>query len=423
MNIIDIINKKEADKELTYEEIKYMVEGYVSGEVADYQMSSLLMAICIRGMSVEETSYLTELMYLSGDHIDLRMIEGIKVDKHSTGGIGDKTTLVLAPLVASLGVPVAKMSGRGLGLTGGTIDKLESIEGFQTSVSIASFIQEVKDIGVALVGQTGNLVPADKKIYSLRDTTGTVESIPLVAASIMSKKLASGANKFVIDVKVGKGAIMQTLPEARKLASLMISIGKAHQKEVVCFLTNMEEPLGYAVGNGLEVLEAVQTLQGKGPKDLEELVITLGSDMVRLGKDISREQAHHLVVKALASNKAYDKWKELVQYQGGNVDKIACSSLQREVLSDKEGYIHSLDANLVGTFVHELGAGRMHKEDLIDYGVGVILHKKVGDFVHEKELLYTVYYTHEVDFECMQRAYTIAPGKVEIPPLIYDVIS
>ena len=390
MTIIDIITKKKDRKELNYEEIKYAVEGYINGEVKDYQMSSLLMAITINGMSEQETFDLTEIMLNSGEVINLDELDTV-VDKHSTGGVGDKTTLILAPLVASCGVNVAKMSGRGLGFTGGTIDKLESISGFNVSIDINSFIEQVKKIKVAVVGQMGNLVPADKKIYALRDVTGTVESIPLIASSIMSKKLASGATTIVIDVKVGNGALMKNIESAKKLADLLVKIGKKHNKKVVCFITNMDEPLGYAIGNSLEVIESINTLKGNGPKDLTELVIKLATYMVSLGKNISLEEAEKEVTDNLYNNKAYEKFEELVINQNGNINNIEVSDKIISIKSKYEGYITKINALQLGEYARIIGAGRLNKEDQINYKVGIVLNKKVGEYISKNEELLKLY--------------------------------
>ena len=323
MNIIEIIEKKKNREILTYEEIEYAVMGYVNKEIEDYQMSSLLMAIVLNGMTNQETFDLTDVMLNSGEKIDLSDIEGIIVDKHSTGGVGDKTTLILAPLVTSMGIKIAKMSGRGLGHTGGTIDKLESIEGFKVNLTDKEFIEQVNKVGCSVISQTKNIVPADKKLYALRDVTGTVDSIPLIASSIMSKKLASGADIIVIDVKVGNGALMKTIDSATKLANLMIKIGKKYDKEVVCVLSNMEEPLGKNIGNGLEVIESIETLKGKGPKDLTTLVLTLSSILVSLSFNISEEEARLKLIENIKNGKALEKFNEFVKAQGGNIEKIA----------------------------------------------------------------------------------------------------
>lgn len=391
MTIENIIDKKRLKHVLTKEEIEFAVNNFVSGDIKDYQMSALLMAITINGMNDDETVNLTEAMLNSGDMIDLSNIEGIKVDKHSTGGVGDKTTLVLAPLVASCGVPVAKMSGRGLGHTGGTIDKLESIEGFNVNLEMQDFIKQVNDIKVALVSQTGNLVPADKKMYALRDVTSTVESIPLIASSIMSKKLASGADKIVIDVKVGNGALMKTKHDAKKLAELMCKIGNYYGKETVCVLTNMNEPLGNAVGNALEVKESIDTLKGRGPKDLNELVLKLGSIMVSLAKGISEQDALKEVSDNLKNGKAYAKFKELVTAQGGNTDNIKISNNCISIKAKTTGVIGDINTQKIGEIVRNIGAGRLTMEDKIDYGVGITLSKKSGDFALENEELLKVY--------------------------------
>lgn len=390
MTIIDIITKKKNNQELTYEEIKYAVDSYLDGTVKDYQMSSLLMAITINGMNERETFDLTEIMLNSGEKIDLSELETV-VDKHSTGGVGDKTTLILAPLVASCGVNVAKMSGRGLGFTGGTIDKLESISNFNTSIDINNFIQQVKNIKVAITGQMGNLVPADKKIYALRDVTGTVESTPLIASSIMSKKLASGATSIVIDVKVGNGALMKTIEDAKKLSNLLVNIGKQHNKKVVCFITNMDEPLGYAIGNSLEVIESINTLKGKGPKDLTNLVIKLGTYMVSLGKNISIEQAEKEVTENLKNNKGYEKFEELVKCQNGDINNIKISDNIISIKSKEEGYISKIDTLRLGENARIIGAGRLNKEENIDFEVGLVLNKKVGDYVEIGEEILKVY--------------------------------
>lgn len=423
MNIIDIITKKKNKEILTKEEIYYVIDNYVKGKIEDYQVSSLLMAICINGMSDEEVFNLTDAMLNSGDKIDLNNIEGIKIDKHSTGGIGDKTTIILAPLVSSLGVKVAKMSGRGLGYTGGTIDKLESIEGFNVEIEREKFIEQVNKVGAAIVSQTGNLVPADKKLYALRDVTGTVESIALIASSIMSKKLASGADKFVIDVKVGNGALMKNIDDARKLATLMVKIGKNYNKEVVCFLTNMDTPLGITVGNGLEVYEAIDVLKNKGEKNLTTLIIELASEMVSLGLSIDKKEAREKVINNLENGKAYDKLEEIVNYQKGNINNISKANNKIEILSDKSGYINKISAIKIGKFVHDLGAGRNSKADKIDYGVGIVLNKKIGDYVNKDEKLLTIYYNKIIDFNKVKEAFLISDIKEENEKIIYEVIN
>ena len=391
MTIIEIIEKKRKKEVLTYDEIEFVVNGFLDKTIKTYQMSALLMAIVLNGMTDEETINLTDVMIKSGDIIDLSDIDGIIVDKHSTGGVGDKVTLVLAPLLASLGIKIAKMSGRGLGHTGGTIDKLESIEGFNVSLDEEEFINQVNDINIALVSQTGNLVPADKKIYALRDVTGTVEAIPLIASSIMSKKIASGADIIVIDVKVGNGALIKTVDEAKKLSKLMIKIGKTYKKAVICILTNMDEPLGWAIGNALEVNEAINTLKGNGPSDLLEVVMTLCSIIVGAVKKISPNDAKDLLFKQINNGEAYNKFKELVEHQGGNIDNIYISNKVFSIKSEKTGYINKINALRLGEIAKMIGAGRNSLDDTIDYEVGLELNKKVGDYVEKEEELVRVY--------------------------------
>jgi len=423
MTILDIIDKKRLKQELTFEEIKYVVENYLNGDIKDYQMSAFLMAVVINGMTERETIDLTNVMIDSGETIDLSTINGIKVDKHSTGGVGDKTTLILAPLVASCGIGVAKMSGRGLGHTGGTIDKLESIKGFNVNLSSNDFINQVNNIGVAITSQTGNLVPADKKIYALRDVTGTVSSIPLIAASIMSKKIAGGADKIVIDVKIGKGALINNIEDARTLANLMIKIGKEHNKDTVCVLSNMDQPLGQTIGNGLEVIESIHLLKGNGYSDLKDLVINLGSIMVSLGKQISIEQAKEEVINNLNNGQAYDKFVEMVNSQHGDITKIDISPKSYSIKSKEEGYINEIDALRIGEIIRQLGAGRLKKEDEINYGVGIVLNKKVGDYVKLDEELLTVYYDEtKISEEEILKCFVVEKNQKELKPLIYEVI-
>ena len=395
MNIVDIINKKRKKIELTKEEIQYFIDGVINKTIPDYQISALLMAITLQGMSDEETINLTDSMLNSGDKIDLSSL-GMVVDKHSTGGVGDKTTLIVAPLVASLGINVAKMSGRGLGHTGGTIDKLESIDGFNTSMSLRKFINQVKKINIALVGQMDSLAYADKILYQLRDVTGTVESIPLIASSIMSKKLASGADKIVIDVKVGNGALMKDISSAEELSNLMIKIGKNYNKEVICVLSNMEEPLGYSIGNSLEIKEAISILKGnKEPKDLYDLVVKLSSIMVSLAKNIKEVEAKKLVKEQLESGKAYLKFEEFVKAQKGNINKIKDKCKVFSLKSSNSGFISKIDAYKLAECVRKLGAGRYKKDDIIDHEVGIVLNKKKGDFILKDEELLRVYYKNK----------------------------
>lgn len=423
MNIVEIIEKKKNKEELTFNEIKYAVEGYIIGIVKDYQMSALLMAIVLNGMSEDETFNLTKIMLDSGDKIDLSNINGIKVDKHSTGGIGDKTSLVVLPIVASCGVPVAKMSGRGLGFTGGTIDKLESIEGFKTSLDEEDFIKQVNKINIALISQTGNLVPADKKIYALRDVTGTTESIPLIASSIMSKKLASGSDKIVLDVKVGKGAFMKNLSDARKLAELMVKIGNNSGKETVALLSNMDYPLGRTIGNGLEVQEAIDTLLGNGDSRFLNLCLVLASYMVSLGKNISLEKALEEVEESYKNKKGYEKLKEFVSAQGGNIDNIEISSSKIEIISDKEGYITNIDSLHLAELSNSLGAGRTKKEDSIDHGVGIKLEKVYGDKVNKGDILCYVYTNKSIDEKEYRDCFNIEDDILDDIKVIYDVIK
>ena len=395
--IIDIINKKRLGLELSYKELDYFFNGYLNGEIADYQMSSLLMAICINGMSDEEIFSLTKIFIDSGDTLDLSFIPGNKVDKHSTGGIGDKTTLVIAPIVASLGVSVVKMSGRGLGYTGGTIDKLESIPGFRIDLDDSEIIRQVKDIGVVVTGQTKDLVPMDKVIYALRDVTGTVSSIPLIASSIMSKKIAGGADKILIDIKVGSGALLDNMDDAKKLEELMIKIGKVYNREVRCIISDMNTPLGMNVGNGLEVLEAISVLKGECKnKAFVDLCVLLASNMVSMGLDISIDKAKELVLDSINSGKAYNKFLDLVKRQHGDIDKIIISKKTYEVKAKSSGVVSSIDALEVGKLSLNLGAGKVKKEDKIDYGVGIVLNKTVSDKVKKGDVLYTIYYSKKI---------------------------
>jgi len=424
MNIVDVINKKRLKEKLTKEEINFVIEDFCNGNIKDYQMSSLLMAICINGMDMEETLYLTDAMINSGDKIDLSEIEGIKVDKHSTGGIGDKVTLILAPLVASVGVVVPKMSGRGLGHTGGTIDKLESIEGFNVSLTNEEFMKQVKEIGVVVASQTGNLVPADKKIYALRDVSGTVESIPLIASSIMSKKIAGGADKIVIDLKVGNGALIKDLENAKILAETMIKIGRHYNVKVICVLSDMNQPLGKNIGNGLEVMEAIDVLSGKGEKDIKELTLTLGSIMVSLAQNISISESRGKLEDSLNSGKALEKFKEFVKYQNGNIDNIMISDKVFSCKSSKTGFITKIDNYKLGEIVRKIGAGRLTKEDTINYGVGVILNKKVGDYVLQEEEILKVYLDNtDLNISEIMECFTIDNSLGKLNPLIYKVIE
>ena len=394
MNILDIIAKKRDKKELTKEEIEFFVKGYTDGSITDYQASALVMAIYINGMNEREITDLTLYMAHSGDVLDLSSI-GEVVDKHSTGGVGDKITLILMPIVASLGIPVAKMSGRGLGFTGGTVDKLESIPGYNTNVPVDEFIQNVKKIGISLIGQTLNLAPADKKLYALRDTISCTESIPLIASSIMSKKIASGANKIVIDVTCGSGAFMKDVESAKELARVMTKIGELAHKETKCVITDMNEPVGYAVGNTLEVIEAIDILKGKYlPKDIKHIITELGANMLVLANKAGNlEEGKAKILENLQNGKGYEKFVELVQNQGGdisfieNTDKFAKAKYIIPIIAEKSGNIVRLDALNVGKLSVYLGAGRMKKEDDIQKEVGFIFHKKVGDKVEKGDVL------------------------------------
>lgn len=398
MNIIEIIEKKAAKCPLSKEEIDYFVMGYTNGIIPDYQISALLMAIKLNGMNLQETVFLTDSMLHSGEVNDLRSLPGITVDKHSTGGVGDKTTIVLAPLVAACGLTIAKMSGRGLGHTGGTIDKLESIPGFQTSLSHEEFFNQVKRIGIAVIGQTGELVPADKKLYALRDVTGTVDSMPLICSSIISKKLASGAQIIELDVKYGDGAFMKTKEEAEQLASLMIQVGKKLGRTIRAVISDMNEPLGYAIGNALEVKECIATLKGNGPEDLTELCLHICAEFLVEGKlEPDYAAARKKAEEVLYSKKALEKFKEFVQAQHGNPAIVDDESLfkqakyQFDLPSKKEGTIRAVKALAIGHASMLLGGGRMKKEDVIDMSAGIVLHKKKNDVVAMQESLCTCY--------------------------------
>lgn len=423
MDIIEIINKKRLGKILSNEELTYVIKGYLNGDVADYQMSSLLMAIVINGMTDHEIVTLTKLMLESGERLDLSSL-GTVVDKHSTGGVGDKTTMVIAPIVASCGVSVAKMSGKGLGHTGGTIDKLESIPGFQVNKSTKDFLEQVKNIGLAVVSQTNNLVPADKKIYALRDVTGTVESIPLIASSIMSKKIASGAKKLVIDVKVGTGALIKNIKDAEKLSRLMIEIGKANDIEVVCLLTNMDIPLGNNIGNALEVKEVIDILKSKKKGSLLDLCIELSSYMVSLGLDISYEDAKDMVITNIDNGMAYNKFIEFIKCQNGSLDNLPKSKNTYEVKSIEEGYLTGIDALSLGKLSMHLGAGRMTLDDKLDYGAGIIVEKSIGDYINKGDVLMTLHTNKELNIEWLStEAFSINKNKIDSVELIYKVIK
>ena len=432
VRMIDIITKKRDNVELTKEEIKTFVEGYTNGDIPDYQASSLLMAIFLNGMTKDEVSALTMEMVDSGDKIDLSDINGVKVDKHSTGGVGDTTTLVLAPLVAAVGVPVPKMSGRGLGHTGGTVDKLEAMEGFHVELSQEEFVNLVNEQKLALVGQSGNLTPADKLIYALRDVTGTVNSIPLIASSIMSKKIAAGADGIVLDVKVGDGAFMKNEKDAEALAHTMVQIGNSVGRNTMAVISSMEEPLGYAIGNALEVVEAIDTLKGEGPEDLTELSLVLGSQMVVLGKKADTlEEAREMLEKAIEDGSALEKFRQLIESQGGNGDVIDDYNLlptaeyKVELTSDAEGYVTQIESENMGVAASILGAGRETKESEIDLAVGIVLEKKVGDKVKKGDTLAVIHSNKEnVDdvIERVKNCYSFGDDEVH-PTLIKKVIT
>jgi pyrimidine-nucleoside phosphorylase len=431
--MVDLIEKKRDGKALTKKEIRYIIEGYTAGEIPDYQMSAFAMAVFFRGMTEEEMAELTMAMVDSGEKIDLSEIKGIKVDKHSTGGVGDKTTLVLAPLVASAGVPVAKMSGRGLGHTGGTIDKLESIPGFHVEIDNQQFVRLVNQNKIAVVGQTGNLTPADKKLYALRDVTATVNSIPLIASSIMSKKIAAGADAIVLDVKTGSGAFMKNIEESKKLAKAMVKIGENVGKKTIAVISDMSQPLGFAIGNALEVQEAIDTLKGEGPEDLTELCLTLGSYMVYMAeKADSLEKARKLLEQSIASGKALETFKTFVSAQGGDASivddpsKLPHSSYTFELKAKEEGYVNEIAADAVGTAAMWLGAGRATKDAAIDLAVGLILHKKIGDYVKKGETFVTIY-SNQQDIEKVKQtlyySIKISKNKTKKPVLIYETIT
>ena len=406
--IVDIINKKRLGLELSYSELDFFFNGYLKDKVKDYQMSSLLMAICINGMTDEEIFALTKIFIDSGDVLDFSEIPGIKVDKHSTGGVGDKTTLIIAPIVASLGIPVVKMSGRGLGYTGGTIDKLESIKGFNIALSDNQVFNQVKKIGVVVTGQTADLAPMDKAIYALRDVTGTVSSIPLIASSIMSKKIAAGADKILIDIKVGNGALLQKKSDANKLSDLMKKIGKFYNREVRTIISDMNVPLGHAIGNSIEVMEAIKVLKGEETNNnLVDLCIELATEMVSMGKNIDRAVAYDEVVDSIKSGKAYNKFLELVKAQGGKIDSLRLSDDSIEIVATEAGIVKKINALELGKLSVKLGAGRVNKEDKIDYNVGIYLNKLVGDTVKKGDILATIYVNKNVKLDEFDKIFTI----------------
>ncbi|MED0824927.1 pyrimidine-nucleoside phosphorylase [Bacillus pacificus] len=430
MRMVDIIAKKRDGKELTTEEIKFFINGYTDGSIPDYQVSALAMAIFFKDMTDRERADLTMAMVESGETIDLSAIEGIKVDKHSTGGVGDTTTLVLGPLVAALDVPVAKMSGRGLGHTGGTIDKLEAVEGFHVEITKEQFIDIVNRDKVAVIGQTGNLTPADKKIYALRDVTGTVNSIPLIASSIMSKKIAAGADAIVLDVKTGAGAFMKTEEDAKELAHAMVRIGNNVGRQTMAVISDMSQPLGFAIGNALEVKEAIDTLKGEGPEDLTELVLVLGSQMVVLAKKANTlEEAREMLIEVMKNGKATEKFKEFLSNQGGdssivdNPEKMPQAKYVIDVPAKTSGVISNIVADEIGIAAMLLGAGRATKEDEIDLAVGLMLRKKVGDAVKEGEPFVTIYANRENVEDVKAKIYeNISIAETAVAPKLVNTV-
>lgn len=433
MRILDIIEKKKLGEQLSKEEISFWIKGLCSGDIPDYQTSALLMAIRLKGMNQEETVNLCQEMVHSGDILDLSEIEGIKADKHSTGGVGDKTSLVLGPLVASCGLKIAKMSGRGLGHTGGTLDKLESISGLNIFLSEDEFKKQVAEIGIAIVGQTGELVPADKKLYALRDVTATVDSIPLISSSIMSKKLAAGSDTILLDVKYGKGAFMHTVEDAKKLAKTMISIGKSLGKNTMAMITDMNAPLGRTIGNALEIKEAVLTLKGQGEESFTEFIISAAKIMLMQGKITSDEaEADKMLRENIKNGKAFLKFKEMVRSQGGNVDQIDDLDLLpkskhiEDMKSKEEGYISKINSEELGILSMKLGGGRKRKEDKINYAVGIIMDKKVGDYVKIGDSLGQIHYDDLLDkqlIDSFYQAYEFSKNKVEKIKVIEEILK
>lgn len=434
MRAVDLIAKKRDGHALTSEEIDWLIAGYASGAIPDYQMSAWAMAVVLRGMDDRETADLTMAMARSGDMLDLHDLAPLTVDKHSTGGVGDKTTLLLAPMVAAVGMPVAKMSGRGLGFSGGTVDKLESIPGLRTTLDAEEFRRIVREVGLVVAAQSGDLAPADKKLYALRDVTATVESIPLIAASVMSKKLAAGADCIVLDVKYGSGAFMHTLADARKLAQAMVAIGSHSGRRVAAVLSSMQQPLGHNIGNALEVREAIAALRGSGPPDLIELCLTLGTQLVRLaGLRDSEQEARALLKEALDSGAAWEKLRQMVANQGGDLafidepDRLPSAPVQIGLPAPRAGYVAAIDGQALGLAVNDLGGGRARKEDTIDPAVGLTLRVKVGDQVYLGQPLLTIHAANQADAERVAgrllAAYTIGDTPVSAPPLVEEIVS
>ncbi|KYH33488.1 pyrimidine-nucleoside phosphorylase [Neomoorella mulderi] len=434
MQMLDLIRRKREGQALTPAEIEAMIQGYTAGTIPDYQMAAFLMAVYFRGLDRKETAALTRAMVASGERIDWSSIPGVKVDKHSTGGVADTTTLVLAPLVAAAGVPVVKMSGRGLGHTGGTIDKLESIPGFRVQLSREDMVRQVKEIGLAITAQTGKLAPADGKLYALRDVTATVESIPLIASSVMSKKIAAGAEAIVLDVKVGSGAFMPDLESARKLARIMVDLGREMGRRVVAVITNMDEPLGMMVGNALEVREALNVLRGGGPRELREVCLTLGSQMLLLaGAAGSNKEGRRLLENLLAGGQGLKKFQQFIAAQGGDPEVVDNPQLlpqageQVTVAAPAGGYISAVQARLVGEAALLLGAGRLTKESPIDLAVGIELKKRRGEYIHAGEPLAVFHVNDRTNLEAARErflaAYTLAPEPPAPQPLVYEIIK
>ena len=434
MNMVSIIQKKKDGHPLSKEEIKWFVDGYVKGDIPDYQVSALLMAIYFQGLNKEEIFHLTEAMRYSGDTIDLSSIEGIKVDKHSTGGVGDKTTLVVAPLAAACGVPIAKMSGRGLGFTGGTVDKMESIPGFRTALEPEEFLNQVNTMGMAVIGQTAHITPADKKLYALRDVTATVDNLGLISSSIMSKKLAAGSDAIVLDVKCGDGAFMENIDDAEKLAEMMVEIGKSAGRRTVAAITEMGQPLGKAVGNSIEVIEAIETLKGNGPEDITELAVKLSGIMVYLGgKASSPEEGQTMTKEALDNGRGLEKLGEFIKAQGGNPEVISDYSLfpqhtiEKTITAQKSGYVRAIEAKKIGLASQQTGAGRATKEDDIDLSAGIIICKKIADEVREGDVLARLFGNDEKKIQqamsIAEEAFVIEDEPCQPPQLIKKIIG
>lgn len=425
MKVVEIIDKKNNKEELTYKEIEYMVNSYIKGKINDKTMSDFLFSIYYNNLSIEETYYLTDIMIKSGEIIDLSSIDKPVCDKHSTGGVGDKITLIVAPIVAASGVAVPKMSGRGLGLTGGTVDKLESIPGYKLNISKKEFLKLLTTVGCAVISQSEKIAVADKKIYALRNEIGAVDSIPLIASSIMSKKIASGSDTIVIDLKVGKGAFMTNIKDATKLAKTMVELGRYYNKKVVCTLSDMSVPLGLNIGNALEVKEVIDFFNGKYDKRLYELSVYISSLMISVSKRINISKARKLVINLLECGHAKNKFYEWIKSQGGDIKKLKINAHKKYIYSDKEGYINNIDVHTLSKLVFDLGAGRVHKTDNIDYSVGVVLNKTIGSKVKEKELLATIYYNKKVDdmAEILKQCFKIDKRKKRNKKIIIKTIK